>query len=154
MYKKLFKLAAKFKKAMDPRDRAKQGTWYDSFDQKTMTLTVYLYDDDDNEIEADFPAKYSVCSLCDGTGTHVNPGIDAGGISESDFDDDPDFRESYMSGVYDVPCYECNGTRVVPEIESTHFNDKQKELYKLLLKKLEDDAYFDEIRDMERRMGA
>jgi hypothetical protein len=56
-----------------------------------------------------------VCDQCGGTGTMVNPSIDAGGISAHEFAEDPDFAEDYFSGRYDVPCSECNGLRVVGE---------------------------------------
>lgn len=78
-------------------------------------------------------ACYEVCSTCDGKGSHVNPDIDAGGISgddpfwEDDRDDDWDWggceddegnlpvaTSRYMRGDYDVSCYECHGKRVVP----------------------------------------
>lgn len=67
----------------------------------------------DEEITTDLPVVYSVCPRCEGTGTHVNPAIDGNGLTREDFDEDPDFRDDYMSGVYDVACYECGGKRVV-----------------------------------------
>ena len=57
--------------------------------------------------------KFEVCPTCEGKGTHVNPSIDAHGISAEEFDDDPDFRGDYFSGRYDQPCNECGGQRVV-----------------------------------------
>lgn len=65
------------------------------------------------------PAVFSVCPLCGGKGSHVNPSIDAGGITSDDEfwgdDEDPMTGEScYMRGDYDVECYECHGKRVVP----------------------------------------
>ena len=55
-----------------------------------------------------------MCDLCSGKGTHVNPSIDAHGISRDEFDDDPDFEEAYMEGAFDVNCYRCNGLRLEP----------------------------------------
>ena len=57
--------------------------------------------------------QFAVCPTCDGNGTHVNPSIDAHGLSREDFDGDPDFEESYFAGDYDVSCAECGGQRVV-----------------------------------------
>jgi len=54
-----------------------------------------------------------VCPVCDGEGTTVNPDIDANGLTAEDFNEDPDFREDYMSGVYDITCAACLGNRVV-----------------------------------------
>lgn len=56
---------------------------------------------------------FEVCPTCEGHGTHVNPSIDAGGISREFFEDDPDFAEAYTSGGYDVTCSGCDGLRVV-----------------------------------------
>lgn len=58
---------------------------------------------------------FAVCPTCEGRGSHVNPGIDAEGLSAEDFAEDPDFEESYFRGDYDVPCAECGGARVVPQ---------------------------------------
>jgi hypothetical protein len=62
-------------------------------------------------------SKFVVCPLCRGTGKHVNPSIDCNGLTAEDFDEDPDFREEYMNGTYDVTCNECGGKNVVPELE-------------------------------------
>lgn len=59
--------------------------------------------------------RFAVCPTCEGRGTHVNPSIDAHGITAEEMDElGDDFREDYMGGVYDVACAECNGLRVVP----------------------------------------
>lgn len=58
--------------------------------------------------------EFAVCPTCRGKGTHVNPSIDAHGITSEEMDDlGDDFREDYISGHYDVLCAECNGLRVV-----------------------------------------
>lgn len=75
----------------------------------------------DVEIEAnDIPEElrvrfaWEVCRVCRGNGHHVNPSIDAHGITWQEFDDDPEFEEEYRSGFYNVTCYECKGLRVLP----------------------------------------
>jgi hypothetical protein len=95
---------------MDIREIRHNG-WYESFDEKRMVLEVQLYRLDSTE---EIPAVYEVCDVCEGKGTHVNPSIDSHGLSAEDFDEDPDFAESYFSGHYDVSCVSCNGKRVVP----------------------------------------
>lgn len=70
----------------------------------------------DGRRELLLPGRNAVCRRCDGTGSHTNPAIDEHGISPSEFEEDPDFREAYFSGVYDVRCEDCRGERVVPEI--------------------------------------
>jgi hypothetical protein len=122
-----------------------------------MVKTVTLLNDDGDEIEVKFPAKYEVCDRCEGKGKHVNPAIDGNGLSREDFDEaGPEFFEDYMSGVYDVTCYECKGERVVLVIDEdaverdpalkAHFADYLDEL----------DAIAASYREseMERKMGA
>lgn len=76
------------------------------------TLEFTLYTDDGGEETVVLPAAYEVCWNCRGNGTTVNPAIDGNGLSNEDFDADPDFRDDYFSGVYDVACSECKGLRV------------------------------------------
>ena len=54
--------------------------------------------------------KWMICPICDGDGTHVNPAIDAHGLTAEDFAEDPDFMEDYFSGMYDVRCKNCKGS--------------------------------------------
>ena len=84
------------------------------FDEKAMTLSYETEDDEGEESILTVKAVYNVCPVCKGKGTHVNPNIDSQGLTREDFDDDPDFRESYFSGAYDMECCECHGKRVVP----------------------------------------
>jgi len=67
-------------------------------------------------VDADFRievrTKFEVCSMCEGSGKVTSPNIDAGGISQDDFYDDPDFEEYYFSGRYDITCPQCSGERV------------------------------------------
>ena len=53
---------------------------------------------------------WAICDVCEGHGKHVNPSIDASGLTSEDFADDPDFADDYMSGVYDVQCQQCLGS--------------------------------------------
>lgn len=65
----------------------------------------------------ELPYRWIVCHLCDGSGTHVNPSIDAGGLSAEDFAEDPDFAEDYARGVYDEPCRLCRGRTTIPVVD-------------------------------------
>ena len=87
--------------------------------------TVYL----DTGDEVRLPVKFAVCPTCDGKGTRVNPNIDGNGLSQEDFDDDPDFREDYMAGVYDVQCDHCDGLRVIEVVDEDRADPKLLELY-------------------------
>ena len=101
----------------DRRVRA-QRKWYKSFDERTMTATVDVWNyEDDSEEERTVRCRYTVCDICDGKGSHVNPSIDASGITAEDAYEDPDFFEEYKSGVYNVACYGCGGNRVQPEVD-------------------------------------
>jgi hypothetical protein len=57
--------------------------------------------------------EWIVCPVCGGEGKTVNPDIDAHGLTAEDFREDPDFREDYFSGMYDITCRGCDGKRVV-----------------------------------------
>lgn len=59
------------------------------------------------------PVEVQVCGLCNGSGKTVDPRIDAGGLTCEDFDRDPEFREDYFSGRYDITCPGCQGQNVV-----------------------------------------
>jgi len=99
----------------DPRVRARdEDRWYVRFDERTMRAVVLVEGEDGVEEERQVRCSYAVCELCNGKGSHVNPSIDCGGLTREDFDEDPDFAEGYFDGMYDVPCYMCNGRRVVP----------------------------------------
>jgi hypothetical protein len=64
----------------------------------------------------DLHTKWEVCDQCQGSGTMVNPAIDAGGLSQEDFDEDPDFAADYFGGRYDMTCNCCKGKRVTPSL--------------------------------------
>lgn len=129
---------------MDRRDRDHQ--WYSRFDEARMVLVI---ENDDGE-EVEIPAVYEVCGTCDGKGSHVNPAIDAHGISPEEFDEDPGFREDYFSGVYDQPCNECHGRRVSPIVAP----DAPEELRKLADSWIESKIEIQLAYEAERRMGA
>ena len=143
---------------------AESSKWYERFDEKSMTAIVVggcdtcphepqcgpdhcPVPDCDGDHVTKVRCEYEVCPLCEGKGTHVNPSIDSGGISGEDFARDPDFYEDYVNGVYDVPCNECNGKRVVPVCA----DDAMRET---IDKKIQDEADYQAICAAERSMGA
>lgn len=86
---------------------------------------LYTPKNPDDEVQVshlEIPARRIVCPLCNGKGSHVNPSIDSHGLSREDFDDDPDFRENYFSGMYDVPCYRCHGKNVCLVVDEGRCN--------------------------------
>lgn len=138
----------------DPRVRASErGPWFESFDATSMVATVTLEIDGD-EAEHEVKCRYEVCPTCGGRGKHVNPSIDAGGLTGSDIAEldggSGEFLNGYTWGVYDVSCYECKGAKVVPEpIES----DESDKILRALAERAEEDASYAAERESERRMG-
>jgi len=129
-----------------------RGSWYKSFDERRMCATVEVYDEEGDSREVEVPATYCVCETCNGCGTHVNPSVDAGGISGEEWGEwDEEDREAYMDGRYDVQCYECKGKRVVPTLDEANCDPT-------VLKQLQDyersRAESAAISRMERMMGA
>ena len=92
------------------------------------------------EFLLDFPLVKTVCSKCDGEGSHVNPAIDDGLTYEA-FAGDTDFREGYFSGRYDVRCHKCDGLRVVDEINENRLTKLQKRLFFSATEKSRPDEY-------------
>lgn len=147
----------------DPRNLALNDTSRKGFDEARMVFVV----DINHEVEIDgeweeveerfaFPAKFEICHTCGGKGSHVNPGVDCGGLTRDDFSDDPDFESEYFSGRYDVTCYECSGKRVSPTIDEDAIpagSDLEKAL-EAYYSNLADSAQFDAECRAERAMGA
>jgi hypothetical protein len=111
-----------------------------------VTLPCVMTDEEgefEGEEEVSLPAKYAVCHRCEGKGSHVNPNIDGNGISPEEFDEDPEFRENYFNGLYDVACEECKGTRVVLEVDDKACDP---ELLKKYMAKLQQEADWRRVR--------
>lgn len=85
-------------------------------------------------------AERHLCPQCEGDGTMVNPAIDGNGLSAEDFDQDPDFRESYMRGDYDVKCDCCDGLKYISEPLIDELPENIREDY---LRKSEGDRRFE-----------
>lgn len=103
------------------------------------------------DIEEELPMKWGVCHVCDGKGKHVNPSIDAGGLSAEDFHDDPDFAEDYMRGTYDVTCNGCNGRTTVPVVDWDALDPTRRKAYE---EQLKEECLDHAERLSEIRMGA
>jgi hypothetical protein len=137
----------------------KRTPWFASVDLERM---VGILDFDFAlELNPDYPEdgsgppievvlKWEVCPTCEGRGKHVNPAIDSHGLSAEDFAADPDFREDYMRGLYDQPCNECGGRRVVPEVDPDR---NEARVMKLIEKWLYQEARYRTEERMERAMG-
>lgn len=107
------------------------------FDEARMVFVVDLelvQDEDEDEQDEEraeqeeiIPARWELCSTCEGRGTHVNPGIDAHGITQEERDNDWDDEDwqGYLDGRYDVTCYECGGLRVAPVLDEARATPAQ-----------------------------
>lgn len=147
----------------DPRVRAASGKWYKSFNRETMNVTIATHCDSDDcdddgdyerlEVDVILPVYLVVCTTCSGKGSHVNPSIDSNGLSQEDFDEDPEFAEDYFSGRYDVTCYDCGGDNVVPEIHEGRCTPDQKKALEAYYEYLADEAAYQAECRMERMMG-
>lgn len=106
--------------------------------------------DDDGE-EHYLPHKWGVCGICGGEGKVVNPSIDAGGISSEEFNRDPEFADNYITGLFDITCPHCLGTRVVRVIDEHNCSEEEIEAY---YKEQSSLASLDAESAAERAMGA
>lgn len=141
----------------DSRVRAGQRkSPFQNINETARTADIILEELDDgartgDEVTVQVRLKREICPTCDGDGKHVNPSIDAGGISSEDFDEDPDFREEYMSGRYDVECYECRGLRVVWELDE---DATDKAIVERFHEAQREEADYEATCRAERMMGA
>tara|TARA_Y100000310_G_scaffold73381_2_gene69521 strand:- start:740 stop:1291 length:552 start_codon:yes stop_codon:yes gene_type:complete len=90
------------------------------------------------------PIRNALCPHCEGDGTMVNPNIDCGGLSQEDFDDDPDFEEDYHSGRYDIQCSHCKGEKIVHAVNFDYVNEgSDVDLILKAVDEAEEDRYAD-----------
>ena len=116
---------------MDIRDTADQLNRHLVKDTEKMTITIPESKEIDDElIDTVFPAKYEVCDVCEGKGHYVNPNIDRHGLSSEDFDEDPDFRDQYISGIYDIQCRNCKGKGMELVIDGDRTSAEDLNLWK------------------------
>lgn len=101
--------------------------------------------------EKPLPTTWVVCDVCNGAGSHVNPAIDAHGISAEEFAEDPDFAEDYAAGVYDQPCNKCKGRTTVRAVNLDALSDEDRVAYQ---EQLDDAADYDAMVRAEIRAGA
>jgi DnaJ-class molecular chaperone len=134
--------------------RAKEEAKIWSFDQRAMILTAtLLIEDEETEENAEtpfsFPAKFEVCPTCEGKGSHVDPSIDAHGITQEEFSEwSQEEKGDYFSGTYDVPCFECEGERLVAVVDESRLSAEQRVNWEKVEKYLQEAAWG---RAVERR---
>lgn len=101
--------------------------------------------------EQPLPTRWAVCPVCNGKGSHVNPSIDAGGLTAEDFADDPDFADAYLAGEYDQPCNRCRGRTTVREVDLERLAPELADLY---ARQLREEAQTRAEERAERMRGA
>lgn len=135
----------------DRRVTAPLERWWESVNTGKMCATTTIYSEAEDggilEEKVEVPFEFIVCTLCNGKGTHVNPSIDAHGLTREDFEEDPEFHESYFSGFYDISCNLCGGSNVIPKCLDPKVQESIDEARR------ESQQYHDEV-EAERRMGA
>ena len=124
------------------------------YDRERNRFTVEVYGEDDEgdySEEVTLPAKLEVCYGCHGTGSHVHRAIDGNGITGEEWAEwDPEDREDYMAGRFDVTCEDCHGRNVMPVVDWDNVPDKTAER---VHKHLEWEADYAAECEEERRMG-
>lgn len=124
-------------------------------DLRKMKIKFTFANDEGDETEEELPAKYDVCSRCNGHGIHTNPNIDGNGITSSEWSEwEPEEKESYLSGKYDVSCEVCSGEKVMMAVdeEQCERDPKLKILMENYYKFERDNAEMDREDAMTRRM--
>ena len=107
-------------------------------------------DNEGEEVTIEVPAKFETCYVCRGKGKHVNPSIDAHGITQEEFYEDPDFAEQYWMGDYDVVCNECHGQRVIPVLNEDVVDPEH---LKMIREYEQGEADYQAMVEAERRYG-
>lgn len=108
------------------------------------TIKAIIDDEEDNAL-VELILKPDVCHRCNGTGKTLYGSLEGMAFTQSDFDEDPDFREELMDGVYDVPCPNCARMGAVLTLD-TEENPKEiveriKKYVELKLELAREDAY-------------
>jgi len=95
-------------------------------------------------------ACYDVCLACEGKGkTSAHVEHIGGGFTASEWDEmGEEFQDNYMSGVYDKPCPECKGNRVVLVPNLTGCDEEDREAFEETKLQLEE---WESQQEMEMR---
>jgi RecJ-like exonuclease len=123
--------------------------------RQTLTITVYTNRDG---LDVKLPSRWVVCPDCDGGGTDRGRHFecDGGGFTASEWaEQDEDFRDDYMSGRLDQPCYTCKGRTTIQIIDEEACTGwRHKIILKAYREQQADNDYIDAMHEAERRFGA
>jgi hypothetical protein len=112
------------------------------------------FTNEDVEMEHDLPGKWEICGRCEGGGTDGGASVecDGGGFTASEWaEQDEDFKEDYLNGVYDRPCHICKGTGKIVVLDEERCAPDLLKKYKAYL---EEEYAYQAMCAAERRMGA
>ena len=70
-------------------------------------IKAIIDDSEEDNTLVELVLKPEICCRCNGTGKTLYGSLEGMAFTQSDFDEDPDFREELMDGVYDVSCPNC-----------------------------------------------
>ncbi len=119
---------------------------------RNRELVLYM-GDTDGAGDVEVPFRWAICPTCDGHGTDRGASVecDGGGFTASEWaEQDEDFRNDYLAGVYDRACSHCEGGKVKVADES-RMSPEEVEAWRA---QCEDDWEYDAMCAAERRMGA
>lgn len=92
---------------------------------------TYYGENDDEDIVISLPAKNVVCPDCGGEG---KSSAYLGAFTLDQMNEmGQDFMEDYFGGQYDRPCDNCNGDRVVAEVDEDRANSEDLKKYNAYL---------------------
>ena len=109
------------------------------------------------KITVEMPARWVVCEECQGSGTELYGSLKGHAFTMDEMNEDPEFRENYFGGAYDVQCSRCKGRTTVPALYREGMTDEQKAMMETHDRI--DEAYWeakyqdDRIASQERAMG-
>ena len=118
----------------------------------TRLVTLEFYSFLGRHFTLKVPSIRVVCPRCNGEGVHDHSAF-SDGLTSDDLNDQ-DFRESYLSGNYDVECEECNGLRIVDEPNFEVIEKRWPTIFKAYMEDLEQQRIADAESAAERRWGA
>ena len=99
-----------------------------------MNIVLKLQNEDGDETEHSFPAKFAVCGECDGHGSVMNPSMANHCYTAEEFEEtfhDPEDRAEYFKrgGIYDIQCPTCKGARVESVVDESRLSKEQSVLW-------------------------
>jgi len=116
-----------------------------------VEITIYT---NETEVVHRVPYTWTICTSCSGHGTDRGASVecDGGGFTATEWSEqDDDFKQDYLSGVYDRPCRPCSGLGRVQTPDLDALDPKVRAAYE---QQLSDDCDFRALQAAERRMGA